>query len=179
MSLILHARDFAAFAHWGHVRDGTKAPYITHPANVATTVRAYWPDAPDEVVAAAWLHDTVEDTWVTLDDIHSEFGPAVAALVAALTKPGLHMGNRAARTAMFSAAVNVAGKAAATVKLADRLDNLSDDWSHHPWPKFVKRYLAETAEALSVYGHHHPALALEVARAAVALSVDRVRANRK
>lgn len=170
MTLILRARDFAAFAHWGHARDGSNAPYVTHPANVATTVLEHWPEAPPEVIAAAWLHDTVEDTWVTLEDIHHLFGPAVASIVAALTKPGLHVGNRATRTAMFAAAIALAGPTVATIKLADRLDNLSDDWSTHP-PKFVRRYLRETAEALSAYGHHHPALAIAVLRAAVRLSV--------
>lgn len=169
--LILKARDFAVTAHREQVRDGTGKPYITHPANVATYVRHYWPDAPAEAVAAAWLHDTVEDTPVTLHDIHETFGPVVAALVAALTKPPKHVGNRATRTAMFAKAVALMGRTAAVVKLCDRLDNLRDDWATYS-RSFARRYVRETGEALAAFGHHHPALALDVASAAASLAAQ-------
>ena len=61
-------------------------PYIIHPIAVATIVLNYGMDY--QSVAAAMLHDTVEDTDITLDDICKEFGPEIAALVDGLTKLG-------------------------------------------------------------------------------------------
>jgi hypothetical protein len=66
--------------------------------------------------------------------------------------------------------VALAGRAAAIIKLADRLDNLSDDWSTYP-ADFLRLYVRETGLALTAFGHHHPALALDVGRAAMALVV--------
>ena len=61
-------------------------PYIIHPIAVATIVLNYGMDY--QSVAAAMLHDTVEDTDITLDDICKEFGPEITALVDGLTKLG-------------------------------------------------------------------------------------------
>ena len=71
---------FAVEAHKGQKRKGKDKPYILHPLEVAAIVGTYSSDP--EVLSAAVLHDTVEDTGKTIEDIRSEFGPRVAYLVA-------------------------------------------------------------------------------------------------
>src|SRR5262249_6200576 len=72
-----------------HRRKYSKQPYDVHLKAVAELVAAVTDDP--EMIAAAWLHDVVEDTPVTLDDVEKEFGAAVARLVDGLTdvsRPG-------------------------------------------------------------------------------------------
>ena len=79
------AKEFATKAHSsiGQRRKYTNEPYINHPASVVEIVRTI-PHTP-EMLAAAWLHDVVEDTPVTLQDIEFTFGSEVAELVENLT----------------------------------------------------------------------------------------------
>lgn len=82
MGLLLDkAIIFAVNAHRGQLRKGTNAPYILHPMEAAAIVGSMTND--DEVIAAAVLHDTVEDTAATLEEIRERFGKRVAELVAA------------------------------------------------------------------------------------------------
>lgn len=74
---------FATEAHAGQVRKGTTLPYIVHPME-AMSIVATMTDDP-EMLAAAVLHDVVEDTTVTTEDVRREFGDRVAALVTADT----------------------------------------------------------------------------------------------
>lgn len=83
MNIIARAKVFANEAHLGQVRKYTGKPYIIHPNAVATMVGAT--GAEDEVVAAALLHDTLEDTNTTVDDLIENFGNRVARLVTMLT----------------------------------------------------------------------------------------------
>lgn len=66
LRLVAFAREVATTSHLGVFRDDG-APYITHPEAVAAQVTAWGLDA--WTIAAAWLHDTVEDTSLTLDDL--------------------------------------------------------------------------------------------------------------
>ncbi|MDE7417493.1 MAG: HD domain-containing protein [Lachnospiraceae bacterium] len=78
------AYAYAARAHLGQYRKKTKLPYFTH---IITTMNyAVELTREIEVLQAAILHDTVEDTWVTLDDLRREFGDRVAGLVEAETE---------------------------------------------------------------------------------------------
>lgn len=72
---------FALEAHDGVKRKGKDRPYILHPLEVLTIVGSLTED--EDVLAAAVLHDTVEDTAVTIEDIEREFGVRVAELVGA------------------------------------------------------------------------------------------------
>ncbi len=78
--MIDQAIRFAALAHKGMVRKGNGQPYIFHPLEVLNLVSLMTLD--DDVLCAAVLHDTVEDTDATIDDITREFGEHVARLVA-------------------------------------------------------------------------------------------------
>ena len=75
---------FATRAHSGQRRRGSNVPYIIHPLEVATIAATLSDD--DDIMCAALLHDTVEDTDVTLDEIEENFGPHVRQLVASETE---------------------------------------------------------------------------------------------
>ena len=70
---------FATEAHEGQFRKGTQIPYILHPMEAATIVGSMTTDP--EIIAGAVLHDVVEDTDTTIDDIQEMFGDRVAFLV--------------------------------------------------------------------------------------------------
>ena len=80
MTVFDEAIRFATEVHAGQVRKGTTRPYILHPLEVATIVGMCTSDP--EVLAAAVLHDTVEDGGVTKDQLAEKFGDRVASLVA-------------------------------------------------------------------------------------------------
>ena len=79
--LLDRAIIFAVRAHAGTERRGKGFPYIIHPMDAGEIVATMTPD--QELLAAAALHDTVEDTDVTVDQIRAEFGDRIANLVAA------------------------------------------------------------------------------------------------
>ena len=83
LEFIRSAYEFAAKAHAGQLR-ASGEPYLEHPLNVGLTLVEYQLDA--EAIAAALLHDVVEDCDVTLDEIASRFGSGVAKLVDGVTK---------------------------------------------------------------------------------------------
>lgn len=78
--IVSRALTFATKAHSGAVRKGTDIPYIVHPMEAALIVSGITSDP--ELIAAALLHDTVEDTDTTIENIRDEFGERVANLVA-------------------------------------------------------------------------------------------------
>jgi len=83
IEVLRRAYELARDAHQGQVRK-TGAPYITHPVTVALMLAGYGLDEP--TLAAALLHDTVEDTSLTLGDISAQFGEEVARLIDGVTK---------------------------------------------------------------------------------------------
>jgi (p)ppGpp synthase/HD superfamily hydrolase len=147
--MIERARVFATAAHAavGQVRKYTFEPYIVHPAEVAKIVK----DAggTEVMVAAAWLHDTVEDTGVTIETIRAEFGVEVAELVGWLTDVSRpEHGNRAHRKALDRAHSAAAPAEAQTVKLADLIANTRSIMAHDA--AFAKTYLEEKRLLLAV-----------------------------
>ncbi len=156
-ALVARARAYAVDAHGrqGQRRKYTKQPYAVHLKAVAELVESATDDA--ETIAAAWLHDTVEDTPVTLDQVEREFGAAVAALVSDLTdvsRPG--DGNRATRKAIDREHTARASPRAKTVKLADLIDNCRDIRAGDP--AFARVFLAEAMALLDVLGEGDPGL---------------------
>jgi (p)ppGpp synthase/HD superfamily hydrolase len=69
---IFEAIEFGARAHAGKYRKGTEVPYIVHPLGVMKILVEH--GASEDLVVAGILHDTVEDTYVTLEDIRNSFG---------------------------------------------------------------------------------------------------------
>ncbi|MTD37388.1 HD domain-containing protein [Erwinia sp. CPCC 100877] len=143
LSLEERARRFATRVHAAQDqrRKYTNDPYIIHPAAVVEQVRLVLPE-DEPVLAAAWLHDTVEDTDTTLGDIESHFGPEVARLVGMLTNPPTPEGmNRAQRKRLHFQHTARACSRAQTIKLADIIDNTRE--LLHYDPDFARIYLLE------------------------------------
>jgi (p)ppGpp synthase/HD superfamily hydrolase len=121
--MVFEAIEFAARAHRGQYRKATKIPYLMHPLSAARTVI----DAgcAEEVVAAALLHDIVEDTSHTVEDIRAQFGPRVAELVEACSEPNHRdesWETRKQQTIDMLAACT--DQDVLVVAIADKLDNL-------------------------------------------------------
>ena len=155
--LVDRARFYATEAHQriNHRRKYNNEPYHVHLSAVAKLVASVTDDK--EVIAAAWLHDTVEDTQATLEDIEETFGMPVAELVEELTdisRPG--DGNRATRKRIDRLHLSQASKRAKTVKLADLIDNCKDIIRHDP--RFAQIYLEEMNELLDVLADGNPQL---------------------
>ena len=150
MDIVHKAQVYAMAAHASvkQVRKYTNEPYIVHPAEVASIVASVPGSTPD-MVAAAWLHDVIEDTGCTFTDVHMAFGIDIATLVGWLTdvsKP--EDGNRAKRKAMDREHTAQAPAEAQTIKLADLISNSRSIMAHDP--EFAKTYLAEKRMLLEV-----------------------------
>jgi (p)ppGpp synthase/HD superfamily hydrolase len=146
--LVEKASAFAIAAHEGiHQTRSTGEPYWTHPQSVAGIVSEYTSDP--EVIAAAWLHDTVEDTPTTLETLKSEFGPRVASLVDDLTNVAPpDCPTREQKITLNREHSAKASPDAKTVKLADVLHNLSDaDDCDKDW---ARKYIREKKLLLEV-----------------------------
>jgi hypothetical protein len=82
--LVREAAEFARDRHGSQRRKGTAIPYLVHPASVAAILDAHYPGC-DELVAAGWLHDTLEDTATVGSELDERFGREVRRLVEAVT----------------------------------------------------------------------------------------------
>ena len=147
--LVNKAQTFAAAAHAavGQKRKYTNEPYIVHPMEVASIVASV--DGNEEMVAAAWLHDVVEDTSIDIWTIGVMFTDTVASYVNYLTdisKP--EDGDRAIRKAIDCKHIAKAPKEVKTIKLADLISNTSSIVEYDP--KFAKIYLEEKKLLLKV-----------------------------
>lgn len=145
--IVAKAREFARHAHRDHKRKYTGQPYFSHLEEVATLVERA--GLPPKAIAAAWLHDTVEDTDVGLMDLIREFGLPIAALVQYLTDtppgPGL---NRARRKEIDVARLGAADPLAQSIKCADLISNTASIVRYDPG--FAKVYLPEKRATLDV-----------------------------
>ena len=147
--LVRRAERYATEVHAriNHLRKYTKQPYQVHLKAVADRVATVTGD--EEVIAAAWLHDTVEDTPATHQDIEREFGPRVAHLVYELTDVSRPSdGNRSMRKKIDREHLSLASAEAKTVKLADLIDNCEDICRNDE--RFGRVFVAEMAELLPV-----------------------------
>ncbi|UWZ82249.1 HD domain-containing protein [Occallatibacter riparius] len=118
-----------------------------HRKSVAQIVSSVTND--EETIAAAWLHDIVEDTAVTIGDLERRFGSEVARVVGELTVP-THAGfrNRVTRTGLAKQHFAGASPAAKTVKIADLIDSCST--LHKTDPIALIPYASETSELIEV-----------------------------
>ena len=156
---ILHrAVNLAVVWHTGQDRKYSHLPYITHPLRVMSIVRRVSDN--EAMLVAAVLHDVVEDTNVTEDDIRSEFGDIVGDLVMWLTdvsKP--EDGNRKKRKHIDLLHTADAPAEAQTIKLADLIDNTRSITVADP--SFAMVYMAEKERLLPFLTKGHPSLQAE------------------
>lgn len=151
------AMEFAKHYHGiiDHRRKYTGEPYIAHLASVAEIVRSV--PHTQEMLAAAWLHDVVEDTPARIQEVRDTFGDGVAVLVEMLTSVSRpEDGNRARRKAIDLAHIAGASREAKTVKLADIIDNARSIARHDP--VFARLYLSEKSKMLCVLRDGDPTL---------------------
>ncbi len=146
-SMIVHAAETATVAHAGQMRRSGE-PYVTHPIAVAGIVADLGLDA--QTVAAALLHDAVEDTGVTTEIIERDFGPAVALIVEGVTKlDRLQFDSKEAQQAATVRKMLVAMAndwRVLIIKLADRLHNMR---TLSVMPEWKQRRTAQ--ETLDIY----------------------------
>ena len=125
LTLILRAAAFAAERHRGQPRKGADAsPYINHPLAVADLLAHDCGERDPDILIAALLHDTVEDTKTTLAEIKQAFGRAVAGIVGEVTDDkSLPKAERKRLQIQHAAQLSAPAK---LVKLADKICNLRD-----------------------------------------------------
>jgi (p)ppGpp synthase/HD superfamily hydrolase len=154
---LFDAIEFATKAHRGQFRKGTNIPYIVHPLSVCRTLIEY--GAKPSVATAGVLHDTVEDTNVTVAQIRKKFGSTIARLVEAASEPdkSLDWETRKKHTIRFL--LQAPSKDILLLSCADKLDNIRairtdyDTMGEELWKRFNRpkeqqswyyRELAET-----------------------------------
>lgn len=166
MNTVERAKVFATAAHAavGQTRKYTGEPYVVHPIEVSELVASV--GGTEAMVAAALLHDVLEDTEVTVDVLEEQFGSEVADLVLWLTdisKP--EDGNRSTRKVLDRQHSAAAPAAAQTIKVADLISNTRTIVEFDPG--FAKTYLAEKRLLLGVLTRADPTL-LAMARTQIA-----------
>ena len=118
LPLAAAALEYAQLAHQGQRRDSDDAPFILHPLEVASMLRNT--GHSEAVIAAAILHDTIENTTTDRGDLAVRFGSEVAAVVAALTEDGRIDGFEE-RKAALRAQIAAFGSDAIAVDAADKV----------------------------------------------------------
>lgn len=147
-NLAKKALKYATIKHMGQTRKNGE-DYINHPIRVAEHVSNYFSDDKDleQLITAAILHDTLEDTNATYNDLANKFGLKVANLVMELTNDNI-IKHRIGKTKYLQMKMLLMSNDAFNIKLCDRLDN-AIDLDNAPLP-FAKKYITET---LDIYAY--------------------------
>ena len=152
LDLVRRAHELATKAHAGQTRLSGE-PYVTHSIAVAMTVAELGLDATS--AAAALLHDVVEDTEVTLEEVETAFGPTVAAVVDGVTKlDRLHFSSKEAQQAATVRKMLVAMAKdwrVLVIKLADRLHNMRTLGAQPEWKQ--RRTAQQTLDIYAPLAH--------------------------
>jgi guanosine-3',5'-bis(diphosphate) 3'-pyrophosphohydrolase len=152
LAIILRALDFAARKHRDQRRkDADATPYINHPIQLAGVLVNEAGVDRAEVIVAAILHDTVEDTQTTPEELAREFGPAVAGLVMEVTDDKSL--SKAERKRLQIEHAGHLSPGARLVKLADKICNLRDMSAAPPADWDVARRREYFNWALAVVDH--------------------------
>lgn len=161
ISLILKAVDFAADKHRNQRRkDADASPYINHPIALANVLANEGGVTDAEVLCAALLHDTIEDTETTAEELRIQFGDAVTSIVLEVTDDKSLP--KAERKRLQVEHAPHASPKAKLVKLADKICNLRDILASPPadWSVARKRdYFDWSAEVVTGVRDVHPGLA--------------------
>lgn len=125
LALLFRALAFAAHKHRDQRRkDAEASPYINHPIALAEVLAGEGRVADAEVLAAALLHDTIEDTDTSLEELRAQFGERIAGMVAEVTDDkNLPKAERKRLQIVHAAEISDGAK---LVKLADKICNLRD-----------------------------------------------------
>jgi len=144
--VLVKALQFAASKHKGQVRRVSGLPYVTHPVTVMFLLQTYKESKKlEELLVACLLHDTLEDTDTTFEEISTTFTPLVASLVQELTSDDTEI-KRVGKNEYLKVHLKGISSYALVIKLADRLSNVMDAPS--------AKYKGDTLELL-VYLEEH------------------------
>ena len=147
LALLLKALSFAAHKHRDQRRkDAEASPYINHPIALAEVLAGEGGVTDLEVLAAALLHDTIEDTATTAEELRAQFGEHIAAMVTEVTDDkDLPKAERKRMQIEHAAGISPGAK---LVKLADKICNLRDVARHPPakWDLARRREYFEWAK---------------------------------
>ena len=149
MALILKALDFAAVKHRDQRRkDAQASPYINHPISLANVLVGEGGVSEPVVIAAALLHDTLEDTQTTVAELRAAFGDTITRVVEEVTDDKSLLKAERKRLQIEHAAT--ISREAKLVKLADKICNVRDVASHPParWDLARRREYFEWAKAV-------------------------------
>ena len=150
VGVLLQAAHFAADKHRDQRRKGVRnTPYINHPLEVAEILNRVGGIEDAEVLAAAVLHDTIEDTVTSAKELERRFGKRVAALVEELTdEAGLTWQQRKRHEIDHARHLSPDAK---RIKIADKMCNVSDTISNPPgeWTLQRRRDYLEFAELVA------------------------------
>lgn len=147
VAYLLKAARFSAERHRSQRRKGEDAsPYINHPLEVADLLANVGGVTDVHVLAAAILHDTVEDTGTSLDELTELFGPEVSSLVAELTDDK-RLSKQERKRLQIEHARGLSD-AAKPIKLADKTSNVQEVTDNPPtdWPVARRREYLSWAE---------------------------------
>ncbi len=144
MHLVDKAKAFAKERHASQTRKYSGEPYAQHLRSVVQLLNGYRITA-EPVLAAAWLHDTVEDTHTTMQEILKEFGSEVAELVYWMTDT--EEGDQETRSRMIAWRLGRAPWEAKMLKLADIIDNCRNVSIHDG--EVATAYMAEKRQVLT------------------------------
>jgi len=140
-TMIYKALKFAEKKHKDQVRKGSGLPYVTHPINTSYLLTSFKRSKHiEELVCAAILHDTLEDTATSFVDLANEFTPLVASLVYELTSDEDQI-KLLGKNEYFKKKLLGISNYALVLKLVDRLSNVSDN------PKL--QYVQDTVELVN------------------------------
>ena len=149
LSLVMKATDYAADKHRGQSRkDANNTPYINHPIALANLLTNHAGITDTNIIVAALLHDTVEDTDATVDDIEEIFGITIRNIVMEVTDDkSLPSAARKQLQIKHAATLSYEAK---LVKLADKISNLQDILKNPPvkWSLERKREYFDWAKAV-------------------------------
>lgn len=149
-TLILRAAAFAARKHRDQRRkDAEASPYINHPLELARVLAEVGGVTDAATLCAALLHDTIEDTATTQDELAQAFGPEVAALVSEVTDDkSLPKADRKRLQVEHAATISPKAK---RIKLADKICNLTDVANSPPadWSQERRREYFDWAKAVT------------------------------
>jgi (p)ppGpp synthase/HD superfamily hydrolase len=150
--LVFKAITYAARCHEGQFRKGTEIPYIVHPLSMLRFLARL--GAPPELQAAAVLHDVIEDTDASLEDLHERFGERVATLVEGASEKDKTLSWLERKRATIAHAEESTDLELLVLKCVDKLDNLSDIREDHELhgESIWARFRADHASQMWYYG---------------------------
>jgi len=141
-NLVEKAKTFAEMKHKGQMRKFENKPYFIHPERVAHILYQFKISKNiSQLIAAAYLHDTLEDTNTTIEEIRDNFGDLVASIVLELTSDKEQITQLGKKEYLANKMAKMSSYAL-TLKLADRIDNVNKlNWQND---KFKNKYKEET-----------------------------------